>query len=222
MRDIKIWDLPTRLFHWCLVGLFATSWASAEFDYFTIHYYSGYGLLTLILFRLAWGFAGSDTAKFLGYLKSPMTVLRYMTTLRERKPGQEIGHNPMGGYAVLAMVGLLSAQIATGLFAQDVDFINSGPLSNMISFELGNQAASLHHLLFDLLLIIICVHLAAVTFHEGYKREGLIKAMITGWRSYGEDGPVTPPTLMPISRGVFVFVLAALAMVFIVWIAPTL
>ena len=222
MRDIKIWDMPTRVFHWSLVVLFATSWASAEFDYFTIHYYSGYGLLTLVLFRLVWGFAGSDTSKLLSYVKSPLAVLRYMGSLGERKPGNEIGHNPMGGYAVLALLGFLSAQIITGLFAQDIDFINSGPLSNMVSFELGNQASSLHHLLFDLLLIIVGIHLAAVFFHEGYKREGLIKAMITRWRSYGEDGPVTPPTLVPASRGLFVFVLAALAMVFIVWVLPTL
>ncbi len=222
MREIKIWDLPTRLFHWCLVALFVTSWASAEFDYFTIHYYSGYGILTLVLFRLVWGFAGSDTSKLVSYLKSPITVLRYVRSLGERKAGTEIGHNPMGGYAVLAMIGLLAAQIGTGLFAQDVDFINAGPLSDMVSFDMGNQASNLHHILFDLLLIMIGIHLAAVAFHEGYKREGLVRSMITGWRGYGPDGPVSPPTLVPSSRALFVFALAALAMVFIVWILPTL
>lgn len=222
MREIKIWDLPTRLFHWCLVALFVTSWASAEFDYFTIHYYSGYGILTLVLFRLVWGFAGSDTSKLLSYLKSPLTVLGYMRSLSERKAGTEIGHNPMGGYAVLALIGLLAAQIGTGLFAQDVDFINAGPLSDMVSFDMGNQASKLHFILFDLLLIMVGIHLAAVAFHEGYKREGLVRSMITGWRRYGADGPVTPPTLVPSSRAFFTFVLAALAMVFIVWVLPTL
>lgn len=222
MREIKIWDLPTRLFHWCLVALFATSWASAEFDYFTVHYYSGYGILTLVLFRLVWGVAGSDTSKLLSYVKSPFAVLRYMKSLRDRKPGNDIGHNPMGGYAVLAMLGVLTAQIGTGLFAQDIDFINSGPLSNLVSFELGNQASDLHHILFDILLIVVGVHLAAVAFHEGYKREGLVRAMITGWRGYGENGPTTPPTLVPISRALFVFALSALVMVFTVWILPTL
>lgn len=222
MREIKIWDLPTRLFHWCLAALFVTSWASAEFDYFTIHYYSGYGILTLVIFRLIWGFAGSDTSRLLSYVKSPFTVLDYMKSLGARKAGNEIGHNPMGGYAVLALIALLAAQIVTGLFAQDVDFINSGPLSGMVSFELGNQASDLHHLLFDFLLIMVCIHLTAVTFHEGYKREGLIRAMITGWRGYGDDGPTNPPTLMPVTRGLFVFILAGLAMVFIVWVLPTL
>ncbi|WP_161973883.1 cytochrome b/b6 domain-containing protein [Hwanghaeella grinnelliae] len=222
MREIKIWDLPTRLFHWCLVALFATSWASAEFDYFTVHYYSGYGILTLVLFRLVWGFAGSDTSKLISYVKSPFTVLRYMKSLRERKPGDEIGHNPMGGYAVLALLGFLTAQVGTGLFAQDVDFINSGPLSDMVSFELGNQASDLHHILFDFLLIMVGIHLTAIAFHEGYKREGLVRAMITGWRGYGDKGPTTPPTLVPTSRALFVFILAVLAMAFIVWILPTL
>lgn len=222
MREMKIWDLPTRMFHWCLAALFVTSWASAEFDYFTIHYYSGYGVLTLVVFRLIWGFAGSDTNKLLTYIKSPATVLNYMKTLGTRKPGPEIGHNPMGGFAVLALLGLLAAQVATGLFAQDIDFINSGPLADMISFEAGNQSSKLHHILFDLLLILVCIHLTAVFFHEGYKREGLIKSMITGWRRYGPDGPVTPPTLVPVSRGVFVFILAALVMVFVVYILPTL
>lgn len=222
MRELKIWDLPTRLFHWSLAVLFLLSWVSAEFDLFTIHYYSGYALLTLVLFRLIWGIVGSDTSKILGYLKSPPAVLRYMGALGDRRPGHHIGHNPMGGYAVVALIGLLTAQIGTGLFAQDIDFVNAGPLADMVSFEAGNQASELHHLFFDLLLILVGIHLAAVAFHEGYKGERLVRSMITGWRAYDDNGPVTPPTLMPLRRGVFVFLLAVLAMVFIVRFLPTL
>ena len=220
MREMKIWDLPTRLFHWALVTLFLVSWASAEFDYFTIHYYSGYGMFVLILFRLLWGLVGSDTSRLTACLSTPATLFSYLGELFSRKPGNDVGHNPLGGLGVLALLGLLVAQVTTGLFAQDIDFINSGPLSGLISFDAGNQASDLHHLIFDILLILIGVHLSAVAFHEGFKNERLISAMLWGWRRYGDDGPITPPTLIPTTRALIALLASAAVMAFVVWGLP--
>ncbi len=222
MREMKIWDLPTRLFHWGVVALFAVSWASAEVDNFTVHYYSGYGMFVLILFRLLWGLVGSDTSRLSACFSTPATLISYLGELVQRKPGNDVGHNPLGGLGVLALLSLLIAQVATGLFAQDIDFINSGPLSGLISFDAGNQASDLHHLLFDILLIMIGLHLTAVLFHEGYKSERLISAMISGWRRYGDDGPITPPTLLPAPRALIALILSAAVMAFVVWGLPRL
>lgn len=217
---MKIWDFPTRLFHWTLVILFVVSWSSAEFDFFTIHYYSGYGMVALILFRLAWGFAGSDTASLLRCFSSPLTVISYIGEMFKRKPGNDVGHNPIGGYAVLALVGLIAAQVTTGLFAQDIDFVNAGPLSDLISFDAGTAMSDLHYLIFDILLILVAIHLSAVAFHELYKGERLIKAMFTGWRSYDENGPITPPTIVPSTRAAGIAVFALALMAFVVWGVP--
>ena len=220
MRELKIWDLPTRLFHWLLACLFALSWASAEFDYFTVHYYSGYAILTLLIFRIVWGLVGSDTARLAGYVPTPAALLSYLPEFFRRAPGSDVGHNPFGGMAVLALLGLLLAQVATGLFSQDIDFINAGPLSGLISFDAGVAASDWHHLLFDILLALVVVHLAAVAFHELYKGERLIRAMLTGWRGYGDDGPLRPPTLVPGGRALMVLAIAAAAMAFVVWGVP--
>ena len=220
MREMKIWDMPVRLFHWLLAGLFLLSWGSAEFDFFTVHYYSGYGIFTLLLFRIVWGFFGSDTARLLGLVASPKAVIGYVPELLRRSPGNDVGHNPIGGLAVLALLALLCAQVATGLFAQDIDFINAGPLSDLISFDAGVAASDWHHWLFDILLILVAIHLFAVAFHELYKGERLILTMLTGWRRFGADGPIQPPTLMPVGRAFLILAVVVALVVFAVWGLP--
>ena len=222
MREMKIWDLPTRLFHWALVACVLVSWGSAEWDYFTIHYYSGYCVMTLILFRLAWGVFGSDTARISALFTSPGRVIRYAIGLPSRETEEHAGHNPLGGYSVLALLGLLTAQVATGLFAQDIDFINSGPLADMISFDAGQESSELHHLLFDVLFILVCVHIAANLFYLVYKKQNLIRAMFTGWQRFSDKGPFTPPTLVPTTRAALLLVIAALVTLFVVFVLPGL
>ncbi|MHB9017845.1 MAG: cytochrome b/b6 domain-containing protein, partial [Burkholderiales bacterium] len=110
--SIKVWDLPVRLFHWGAVLCFFVSWASASlFDVtMEIHLYSGYIMLTLILFRIVWGFAGSSTARFSHFVRGPRSFMAYLRTLRQPEPSHYLGHNPGGGWAVIAMLSLLLLQ----------------------------------------------------------------------------------------------------------------
>lgn len=178
----RVWDLPTRLAHAALIALFAFSWWSGENGELAWHRASGYAILTLLLFRLGWGFAGSTTARFASFLRGPRAVLAYASQLFRRPGTRSVGHNPMGGWSVLAMLALLLLQTATGLFAVDTDGLESGPLSHFVSFGTGRGFAAVHGWCFDGLLVLIGLHLAAVLFYLAYKRDNLVAAMVGGYR----------------------------------------
>ena len=187
--NIRVWDLPVRLFHWLIVALFAFCWWSAENDHLDWHMLSGYAVLTLVLFRIYWGFAGSATARFRSFLKGPRTVFGYVQNLFVRSESVAFGHNPMGGWSVVALVFLLLLQTILGLFAIDVDAINAGPLDTLVSFRTGRWFAHQHGRVFDLLVILSSLHLAAVLFYWLYRRENLIGPMITGRRRLPPGSP---------------------------------
>jgi cytochrome b len=135
----------------------------------------------LLVFRIYWGFAGSTAARFSHFLRSPAAALRYIAAaVRTSSHAHPLGHNPAGGWSVLLMLGLLAVQIGLGLVAVDVDGLESGPLSHLVSFETGRTCAELHATSFDVLLVVIAIHLLAVLFHLFYRRENLITPMITG------------------------------------------
>ena len=176
----RIWDLPTRVFHWSLAGLFCFSWWSAENARMDWHRYSGYVLIALLLFRWYWGFAGSTTARFASFVKGPRAVLDYAAYFLARPGPVTPGHNAMGGWSVLALIALLSLQVVTGLFAVDTDGLESGPLATLVSFSTGRSYASVHVLNFNLLLALVGLHVTVVLFYLLYKRQNLISAMFTG------------------------------------------
>ena len=177
---VRIWDLPTRLFHWLIVALFAFSWWTAEYDHLDWHMLSGYAILGLVLFRVYWGFAGSSTARFAHFLKGPRAVSDYARHVFERSGPSTPGHNPTGGWSVVALIFLLLLQTVLGLFAIDVDGVNAGPLDNLVSFETGRWFSHQHGKVFNLLLVFSGLHVAAILFYWLYKRENLISAMVTG------------------------------------------
>ena len=107
MRPMKVWDLPVRLFHWAIVVLIFFAWGTQEWNHMEWHVWVGYTILTLLLFRLVWGFIGSDTARFVRFLRSPLAALRHLAHLRRREPDREIGHNAAGGWMVLVMLALI-------------------------------------------------------------------------------------------------------------------
>jgi cytochrome b len=181
-----VWDAPTRLFHWFLVLLIAFSWWSAEERRIDWHRYSGYTILALLVFRIVWGFAGSSTARFSGFVRSPAATLRYVRGAE--RPA--LGHNPLGAWSVLAMLGLLMLQVGLGLFAVDIDGFESGPLSDRVSFEAGRLAAGWHHLGFNALLALIALHVAAIAAHLLFGRRNLVAPMITGARRGGDEEPM--------------------------------
>lgn len=175
----RVWDAPVRIFHWAIVGLVVTSWVTADQGFMRIHQWSGSALLALLLFRLAWGLFGSSTARFSGFVRSPFAAFRYLRALSRSDPPKYAGHNPAGGWMVLALLSLLCAQVTTGLFANDgLGFM--GPLALQVAADDSDRLTSLHGWLFNLLLLLVWLHVVAVFFYLLVKRENLILPMLTG------------------------------------------
>jgi cytochrome b len=181
MNRTYIWDLPTRLVHWLLVALVFFSWGSAEYNQMDLHRYSGYALLGVVVFRVYWGFFGSNTARFTQFVKGPRAIADYLRGNDGRPTTHKsIGHNPLGALSVLALLALLLTQIGLGLFAVDVDGLESGPLSYLVSFDVGRACAEVHEVVFNLLLAMIVLHVVAIFFYLFFKRDNLLGPMITG------------------------------------------
>lgn len=186
---VRVWDVPTRLFHWLMVLGFAFSWWSGETGRLEWHRWSGYGLFGLVIFRIYWGFFGSSTARFNQFIRGPRAVASYLRGAWPVKPG----HNPLGALSVLALLFLLAALIMFGLFAVDVDGIESGPLSLYVSFDAGRAAAEWHEEIFDVMLWLVGLHVAAIAWYRVVKRENLIAAMFHGTHSFADPpSPLQP------------------------------
>lgn len=185
----RVWDPAIRLFHWLLVALIAFSWWSGERHDMENHRLSGYAIVALLIFRLFWGLAGSRTARFAGFVRGPGAITAYVKTLGRRNGAASDGHNPLGGWSVVAMLLALVAMTIAGLFASDVDGIESGPLAAIISFDQSRLAAELHEIVFNLILALAALHVLAILFYLLWKRQNLVRPMMTGRRpvSYGEN-----------------------------------
>lgn len=191
-HPVKIWDLPTRLFHWVLVAGIVFMWFSAEISDSLMdrHAQVGEFLLALILFRIIWGLAGSESARFGMFLTSPSGTIRYAKTLFSRKPSWHAGHNPLGGWMVVALLLAVLVQGLTGLFATD-DIMTEGPLSKLVSSDTADWLTGIHHSSFDVLLALIVLHVAAILYYRIFKRTNLISAMVKGNAPWPEDQPVS-------------------------------
>jgi cytochrome b len=183
---VRVWDGWVRLSHWLIVALVALCWWTGEKGPMQWHQLAGYGALAVVLFRIWWGFVGGQTARFSCFLRGPRAVAAYASGLFGRAHKVTLGHNPMGGWSVLLLIALLLAVTLLGLFAVDIDGIESGPLSWMVSFDMGRLAAEWHETLFDALLVVIAVHVLAVVFYLLVKRENLIGAMVGGYKRTAE------------------------------------
>ena len=203
VRQVRIWDLPTRIFHWLLVALIPFQYWTAKEDRLDLHIIGGTAILGLLLFRLLWGLFGSSTARFANFIKGPIGVLSYL----RGKAAAAIGHSPIGALSVIAMLGLLSVQVCLGLFAGDEDGIESGPLSYLIDGDLSEDLADLHEDAFDVLLVLIGLHLAAIVFYALFQRKNLVGPMISG-RGKAEGG-ASEMEAAPAWRFLAAFIIAA-------------
>ncbi len=188
---IRLWDLPVRLFHWALVALIVCAWWTAENHLISWHRLTGYAILTLVLFRIVWGFLGSTTARFSHFLRGPGAVGAYVGghMFRRGSPGHA-GHNPLGGWSVVGMLGLLLLQVLLGFFSVDVDGLESGPFAYLVSFDTGRWAAETHELVFNLLLALIGLHVLAILFYRVVRGENLVGAMVSGSRRWTGNAPI--------------------------------
>jgi cytochrome b len=171
-----VWDLPVRVTHWLLVACVAGCWAThyAGVEWFQWHRRLGYGALVLVAFRIVWGFVGTRHARFSSFLRGPRAIIEYLRSGRET-----IGHNPLGALGVVALLGLLGSQAATGLFAND-EIMNAGPFYGWIAPESSNRLTSLHRANSDWLLAMIALHVLAVGWYVFGRRRALVRAMVTG------------------------------------------
>jgi cytochrome b len=185
-RDARVvvWDLPTRIFHVCLVLLVPFSWWTQHSDRMTWHKFSGFLLAALLVFRLFWGFAGTATSRFSNFLHGPRRVWRYVL----ERNFSTLGHNPLGGWSVFVMLAILSTQVLLGLFSADEDGLESGPLAGLVTFHQARSAARLHGVVFDFLLAAISIHVVAVIVHQALGHN-LIGPILSGRAKVAKGTP---------------------------------
>lgn len=179
-----IWDLPLRVFHWALVGAVLGAWITHEIGTraFAWHRWFGYACLVLVAFRLSWGWVGPRYARFANFLHWPGTAWRYARDWFSPRSVAHVGHNPLGGWMVLVLLGLVAAEGVTGLFAND-EIFNAGPLYGYVTDALSDRLSSWHRLLADALWYAIALHLLAIGAYFAWRRENLLRPMITGRKS---------------------------------------
>ncbi len=213
--QVLVWDIPIRLFHWLLVVCVILSFVSGNIGGNAMNYHmlGGYAILVLLIFRITWGIVGSRTARFSSFVKGPATVFSCAGSLLKKKTETPyLGHNPLGGWSIVAMLVVLLVQVVTGLFANDDIFIE-GPLYGWVSKDASDLITRVHLINRYLIMALIAVHVLAVFFYLFFKRENLIRPMITGRKRWHAT------TTNPIGSNMLaavVFGLAALAVYLLV------
>jgi cytochrome b len=208
LRQVEVWDLPTRVFHWALVAAIIGSVTTVQLHWMAWHARFGYAILTLVIWRVLWGFLGSENARFAHFLKGPGAVLAHLGHLVARRPDCETSHNPLGGWAVIALLALVAVQAATGLFAND-DILFRGPLAATVGKAMSDRITGWHYRIKDLLLVMIALHLAAAILYRLWPRHRLVEAMVTGRKTLPHDVP--PPRLAGVGRALVLLALSAAA-----------
>ena len=219
MNKVRIWDIPTRLFHWTLVLLVSVSFYTglnggiAEMDY---HMLSGYAVLACICFRIGWGFMGGKYARFTQFVKGPRAVYTSIRQLFDRDSPSYPGHNPLGALSIIAMLVILLVQAITGLFSND-DILLEGPLVPMVSYETSRELTGIHKFNKWLIGGLIALHLTAIAFHRIVKDERLVLPMINGIKKLDITEPPTPLRL-EIAKGIIlILICSALVYALVTW-----
>jgi len=180
-RTVRVWDIPVRLFHWMLVALVLVSFATGQIggNALEFHELSGFTILALVLFRILWGLVGSTYARFSGFLRGLRPARAYARALFTGRPAFYAGHNPLGGWMIVALLACLLVQAGTGLFAND-DVMLEGPLAKLVSKATSDLLTRLHKANFYVLLTLLALHVGAALYYLWAKRENLISPLFTG------------------------------------------
>jgi cytochrome b len=179
--EVAVWDRAVRVVHWLFVVLLVVLIATglAGDDWLVWHMRAGYSMLTLVLFRVLWGFCGSRNARFRVFLRGPRAVGRYARSLARRAREVHATHNPLGAWMVVALLGALLAQCVLGLFTND-DVLYEGPLARHITKALSDALSSLHRRGWWVIVALACVHIGAVAAYYVLLRDNLMRPMFSG------------------------------------------
>ena len=190
-QAVRVWDLPTRVFHWLLASLVVFSVVTAKIggNAMEWHLRSGYAVLTLLAFRLVWGFAGGRWSRFRAFLYAPSTSLRYLRGESLPHEHHHVGHNPLGAGSVFALLGILALQVATGLVADD-EIATTGPLNKYVSAATSSLATGWHKGWGQWLILgLVTLHLCAIAFYWLRRRQNLVGPMWHGDKRLAADVP---------------------------------
>ena len=182
MQTVRVWDLPTRVFHWALAFCVCGSVVSAKLggNAMVWHFRFGYLIFALLLFRLVWGLLGGHWSRFANFAFSPFATLRYLRGKSEPQDQHDVGHSPLGALSVFAVFGILAAQVATGLFADD-EISNTGPLIKFVSNATSLLLTKWHKTYGQwTILTLVVLHVAAIAFYVLCKKRDLLRAMVSG------------------------------------------
>lgn len=215
---VRIWDLPVRLVHWSFAVGIVVLWLSAENHKMELHFTTGLIMLGLVVFRLLWGIVGSSTARFSSFIKGPAAIRRHLAGGTNGGSAPVVGHNPLGALSVVALIGLLVLQIVLGLFAQDHDALNSGPLNFLVSYDAAVRISELHETVFNVILAFVALHIAAILYYRFIKRDNLVGPMITGKRVF--EAAVATPRIAPLWKALVCALIAAAVAVWVNWGLP--
>jgi len=201
---VTVWDLPTRIFHWSFAALVFIAYVSSEADgsAFWIHIYSGTILIGFVAFRIIWGMIGSRYARFGDFVHGPATVSEYGKRLLTFHPPHSVGHNPLGGWMVIALLAIVLLAVLTGLMTREDDYI--GPLSHIA----GGLFGEAHEGLGSFVMVLVGVHVLGVIAHGLISRENLVRSMITGIKTIPAGVRATSIGSVGVVRPVIALVMA--------------
>jgi cytochrome b len=215
---IRVWDLPTRAFHWILAASIVGSIVSAKVggNAMVLHFRLGYLALALLLFRVLWGLFGGRWSRFAGFVRGPATVWRYLRGRHRPEEHLEVGHSPLAALSVLALLAVIGLQVGSGLVADD-EIANVGPLNRYVSGALAAWMTGWHKSWGQWLLIaLVALHLGAIAYHRFVRGRGLVVPMISGDKRLP---PGVPASLDGRPQSLLALVLAALCVAVAAWIA---
>lgn len=211
---IRVWDLPTRLFHWflalCVAALVATGKSGG--DWMRWHFLLGQAVLALLVFRILWGCVGGYWSRFARFYPNPLAAWRYL-----KSPSRQPGHNPLGAFSVWGLLALLSLQGLSGLFSDD-EIASTGPLSHTVSGMWVERATSWHTSWgLNVLLALVALHVHAIFFYQRVKKQALLPAMLHGDQDHELAHPASEDTRRTRSLALFLFLLSVAAVTALIW-----
>ncbi len=190
---VRVWDLPTRSFHWLLAACVIGSVVSANIggNAMVWHFRLGYVVFTLLAFRILWGLVGGRWSRFASFIYAPATTLRYLRGQSRAEEHHDVGHNPLGAFSVFGLLALLAVQVGTGLFADD-DISNTGPLIKFVSSATSALLTKWHNSFGQWLIItLVVLHVAAILFYLLKKDQNLVRPMLVGDKALAPDVPAS-------------------------------